>query len=51
MYRGEFLKRRGCIGESCESETSLGMVYVMCVRGGLEVSRRIGRNVFAKDLE
>lgn len=45
------LKRRGCVGESCESEASSGMVYVVHVRGGLEVNRGIGRNVFAMDFE
>lgn len=48
---GWHLRRRGCIGESHESEARSGMVYVVCERGVLEVNRGIGRDVYAKDLQ
>ena len=39
------------MGESCECGACSGMVFVVCLWGGLLVSRGIGRNAFVKDLE
>lgn len=44
-------RRSGCMGESCECGACSGMVFVVCLWGGLLVSRGIGRNAFVKDLE
>lgn len=43
--------RSGCMGESCECAACSGMVFVVCLWGGLSASRGIGRNAFVKDLE